>query len=177
MPDTLDDDDCFVNDDCPDQCNTDHEVSGDIIVCPETGDRWVRCHFCRENNGDEATLTYAWSEPRTIQWGIREIMVCNTVDHDLNECVDCSAWFFTDDGYFRDGEAYCEGCDPGPDEDFETYRNYNTGRAVETCNRCNTTNLHFEEIGERFLCDHRIAEIIEGQPFHPVKLARELVRS
>lgn len=157
-PDVVEDEDEFINDDCPALCNTRHETEPDemsgMLTCPETGETFVWCTMCCDWR-----FVSAYGEPQPIR--IHGETVCDPFDHGYDTCEGCGEWFDQDDLRFHEGEyaSFCETC-------YEQHSHQGSpGEAVERCAVCDTSNLHMDLYTEQFVCDcDALALVMRGTP-------------
>lgn len=132
----------YVNDECPSECSTEHEVEREYVIeCPENGDKWRYCCEC----GWESVSGIWLSDPTDVNGRL----YCDPYEHDLSTCSDCGEWFSDYNLHYHEGhdESYCERCYPP--------RRTADGRPaipVTTCGKCGTPNTHFDPAEEEFLC-------------------------
>jgi hypothetical protein len=142
---------CYVNDECPDQCNDEHDPpdtthDAESWECPETGvsDRW--CEQCYEwlhdRYGDGSTNVGTRRYP---EW------VCEPGEHDYTTCEDCGVWLHYDDTRYDEyNERYlCSSCwDEGDYHDGA-----GDGSFTPTCERCHSrTPTHYHPVTEEVAC-------------------------
>lgn len=131
----------YVNHDCPDACNVEHEVDQeDILTCPVTGNHYRYCARC----GWES-CRYEWTMPPTY---VNGELFCDPYEHGYERCYECDTW--VDQDYIVYSEHrdayYCSGCAPAEVGE-------EPGEGVRICRTCGTENYHLLVLSEDFACD------------------------
>jgi hypothetical protein len=146
------DDEDFTNEDCPGRCSTDHEVGDSYTICEETGTSFVNCYHC------------GWTEDHGNSEYIRGRLYCDPSDHGYSSCEGCGDWS-TDLMYSdRRDQYYCSDCYPD-DENGEPAM----PKPYQSC--CGKQAQHFDLVTERYICDCTLRVLLQGKPFHPVKVS------
>lgn len=131
----------WVNDDCPEGCNTEHSVDrGYVVECPQTWRSWRYCVLC----GWE--LVYdRYPEDPTYVPGVG--LLCDPYEHDFSYCGMCCEWSSRENMHYDEdaGEDYCSDC--------YTPRGNNPGLAQRRCPECESTDRHLNLLTEAYLCD------------------------
>lgn len=149
MPETEE----FHNEECPEGCSVDHPVGNNYVTCEESGTDYVNCYEC------------GWTEDYGDSESIRGRLYCNPSEHGFSSCYGCEEWY--SDLSYHDGRDgyYCSDCYPNDYDD--------EGRLAESkpfCGSCSKVASHFDLVMEEYLCDCRLALLLQGKPFHPVKV-------
>jgi hypothetical protein len=179
----------YVNDNCPNECNTHHRVShdrGTDFICKETDEVFVWCELCATwtSTGD-----YPQAGPVIISGGtVQSIRMCDPEAHGYARCTQCNNWTnannqyracYSDDPYCGtcfDSTGGCDCSDCQPDFDYypEPERDYDdycaAGEDTYTCFTCNTENVYLDLVTEMFLCRCGMEAMLAKAPDHPFKM-------
>lgn len=142
-----DDEDTYVNDECPNECDTEHDTEGHF-QCEATGEFFLVCDDCGTNNASRYDSVY---------WGPDGNGRCESCHYDrFCSCDDCGDYYDRDagDGHCTEGGCYCNYC-------YEDQAHVGDGPGATRirCGVCESYNDHYDEVEERFVCDHLAAEL------------------
>lgn len=160
------DDDDYVNEDCPDHCDVEHDVEMEeynTFTCPATRVRFVYCSSC---GGWESFSM--WYSPRRSPDD--DGYLCPSCADETIWCGRCDANVWLDGAHYvgNESEDYnylCESC-------YEDHEERHAPVALSVCATCHSTNDHLDDLTEDFICDHVAREKLGRR--EPVTLARPL---
>lgn len=100
------------------------------------GDHFMHCEWCNETMRN---VNVCYMNGTAICQGC--------FDEECTSCEDCGNNFTMDDLTYSDAHEgyYCEACYTADPDDCE-------GVPVHTCPTCGTDNVHFDTLGERYVC-------------------------
>lgn len=167
--------DGYVNDECPDECNAEHEppperpyphrraspshrfvrggqASGPTWCCPTTGARYRYCFYCHDTNG------HTWVADRhglgQYSVAVDNEWCCDPEVHGFYACSECDSYYHVDDGpccvFEPEDDDYYDDGEPRP------------GESVVRCVLCNAPNTFFDELKETFVC-RCVADTLRSQ--------------
>lgn len=152
-------DDQYVNEDCPDECSTPHEMhrdqGGEVLRCPESGSWWEWCDGCEE--WLQRTRLHHQVENNRPPYPRHSLVdgewYCDPQAHGHYWCDPCQR-YVGEDQYA--GDDLCTDChEERYDEDDYGYGRGSSGEQVITCDLCHTQTLHVHALTEDYLCDCR----------------------
>lgn len=146
--DTIEDDeDEFVNEECPNECNDRHVVwkDGDEFTCEAIGETYRYCDGHGEFMLMDRRTRYSF-RPTPHDGALCEDCWYETYEN----CCECGDTIYREDAsYDDDGDGYCDSC-------YRARRSYDDspGEHIRHCSTCATTAVFMDLITEELVCRH-----------------------
>lgn len=135
----------YENEDCPDNCNVEHDVDRtELLDCPATGAVWRYCDRCGWEGANRRWYPNA-------PFYVHGELLCDPSGHGYDICNGCEEWVGQDDSRWSDYDecSYCSSCY----SEHGGSRGREEGEERRACRTCGTANVHVNLYTEAFLCD------------------------